>query len=204
MRPRITAKRARREGVNLDGRDKIARILAKRPYAPGVHGPTSRTRMTDYGKQLREKQKAKWVYGLNEKQFSNLFKEATKKRGDTGITLIKMLESRLDNVVFRAGFVKTRASARQAVGHAQFDVNGKKVNIPSYRVKSGDIISVRVSKRQKGLWKQLEESLKNRPASSWLTVDAQGLSIKVTGAPTDDELKQQPFDAKQIVEFYSR
>lgn len=204
MRPKITAKRARREGVNLDGREKIARILAKRPYAPGVHGPTSRTRMTDYGKQLREKQKAKWVYGLNEKQFSNLFKEATKKRGDTGLTLITLLESRLDNVVFRGGFVKTRAAARQAVGHAQFDVNGVKVNIPSYRVKSGDVIRVRANKRNKGLWKELEESLKNRPASSWLAVDPKELSIKVTGAPTAEELKQQVFDAKQIVEFYSR
>lgn len=204
MRPKITAKRARREGVNLDGRDKIARILAKRPYAPGVHGPTSRTRMTDYGKQLREKQKAKWIYGLNEKQFGNLFKEATRKRGDTGITLIQLLESRLDNVVFRGGFAKTRAAARQAVGHAQFDVNGQKVNIPSFRVKPGDIIRVRDNKRSKGLWKTLEETLKNNPALSWLTVDAKEYAIKVTGTPTAEELKQQPFDAKQIVEFYSR
>jgi small subunit ribosomal protein S4 len=204
MRPKITAKRARREGVNLDGREKIARILAKRPYAPGVHGPTSRTRMTDFGKQLREKQKARWIYGLNEKQFSNLFKEASKKRGDTGKTLLELLESRLDNVVFRAGFVKTRAAARQAVGHAQFDVNGKKVNIPSYRVRSGDIIRVREIKRGKGLWKTLEEALKNRPPSSWLTVDAKELAIKITGKPTEEELKQNPFDTKQIVEFYSR
>lgn len=204
MRPKITAKRARREGINLDGREKIARILAKRPYAPGVHGPTSRTRMTDFGKSLREKQKARWIYGLNEKQFGNLFKEASKKRGDTGLMLLSLLESRLDNVVFRAGFVKTRAAARQAVGHAQFDVNGKKVNIPSYRVKSGDVIRVRETKRGKGLWKGLDEALKNRAASSWLTVDAKELAIKVTGSPTEDELKQQPFDTKQIVEFYSR
>ena len=204
MRPKIIAKRARREGVNLDGRDKIARILAKRPYAPGVHGPTSRTRMTDYGKQLREKQKAKWIYGLNEKQFSNLFKEASKKRGDTGILFVRLLESRLDNAVFRSGFAKTRAAARQAVGHAQFDVNGKKVNIPSFRVKSGDVISVRANKRQKGLWKELAEALKNKAALSWITTDAGGLSFKITSMPTDDELKQQPFDAKQIVEFYSR
>lgn len=204
MRPKITAKRARREGVNLDGRDKIARILAKRPYAPGVHGPTSRTRMTDFGKQLREKQKARWIYGLNERQFSNLFKEATKKRGDTGMTLVQLLESRLDNVIFRAGFAKTRAAARQFVGHAQFDVNGKKVNIPSYRVRVGEVIRVRATKKQKGPWKVLEEALKNQKPSSWLTVDGKDLSIKVTGQPTAEELKQQPFDARQIVEFYSR
>jgi small subunit ribosomal protein S4 len=120
------------------------------------------------------------------------------------LTLVQLLESRLDNVVFRAGFAKTRAAARQAVGHAQFDVNGQKVNIPSYRVRPGDVIRIRDIKRQKGNWKALEESLKNHPASSWLTVDAKELSIKVTGTPTADELKQQPFDAKQIVEFYSR
>jgi small subunit ribosomal protein S4 len=204
MRPKITAKRARREGINLDGREKIARILAKRPYAPGVHGPTSRTRMTDYGKQLREKQKARWVYGLNERQFSNLFQEAFRKGGDTGITLVQLLESRLDNVVFRAGFAPTRAAARQAVGHGQFTVNGKNVDIPSYRVRSGDVIQVRATKRGKGLWKSTEESLKNYKTQSWIAVDAKELSAKVTGAPTADELKQQPFDPKMIVEFYSR
>lgn len=204
MRPKITAKRARREGINLDGREKIARILAKRPYAPGVHGPTSRTRMTDYGKQLREKQKAKWIYGLNEKQFSNLFKEASRKRGNTGMMFIRLLECRLDNAVFRAGFAKTRAAARQAVGHAQFNVNGKKVNIPSYRVRAGETVSVRQNKRQKGLWKDLAEALKNQAALSWITVDPAALSFKITGMPTDEELAQQPFDAKQIVEFYSR
>ncbi|MEN9557663.1 MAG: hypothetical protein RL141_32 [Candidatus Parcubacteria bacterium] len=204
MRPRITAKRARREGVNLDGREKIGRILAKRPYAPGVHGPTSRTRMTDYGKQLREKQKARWIYGLNERQFGNVFKEAFRRGGDTGETLVRLLESRLDNVIFRAGFAKTRAAARQAVSHAQFDVNGRKVNIPSYRVKAGEVIRVRDIKRGKGLWKTLEEALKNQKSVSWVTIDPQALQIKVTGTPTAEEVKQQPFDAKMIVEFYSR
>jgi small subunit ribosomal protein S4 len=204
MRPRITAKRARREGVNLDGREKISRILAKRPYAPGVHGPTSRTRMTDYGKQLREKQKARWIYGLNERQFSNLFQEAFRKGGDTGETLLRLLESRLDNVAFRAGFAPTRAAARQAVGHGQFEVNGVHVDIPSYRVKAGDVVRVRETKRKKGLWSTLEETLKNHKAQSWLSIEAKDLSAKVTGAPTAEELKQQPFDPKMIVEFYSR
>lgn len=204
MRPKITAKRARREGINLDGREKIARILAKRPYGPGVHGPNNRSRMTDYGKQLREKQKARYVYGLNERQFNNLFKEAFRKGGDTGETLVKLLEARLDNVVFRAGFAPTRAAARQAVGHGQFTVNGKNVDIPSFRVRAGDVIRVRENKRNKGLWKTLEETLKNHKPQSWVSVDTKDLSAKVTGAPTAEELKQQPFDPKMIVEFYSR
>ena len=126
---KITAKRVRREGLNLDGREKMARILSKRPYAPGVHGPTGRTRMTDYGKQLREKQRAKLVYGLMERQFHNLFEKAEHMKGDTGENLVRLLETRLDNVVFRSGFAKTRASARQLVSHAHVDVNGAKVNI---------------------------------------------------------------------------
>ncbi len=201
---KITAKMSRREGVNLDGRDKISRILAKRPYAPGVHGPSSRTRQTDYGKQLREKQKCRRIYGMMEKQFRNLFEEAARRKGDTGALFMKLLESRLDNVIFRSGFAKTRAMARQFVGHAMFDVNGVKVNIPSYRVKAGDLITVRQTKKSKGPWKELAEQLKNHQMPSWLTVDPTELSVRVTGAPTDDELKNQPFDVKPIVEFYSR
>jgi len=195
---------SRREGVNLDGREKIDRILSKRPYAPGVHGPTSRRRITDYGKQLREKQKAKRVYGLTEKQFRNTFEEAAKKRGDTGEFFVRILESRFDNVVFRAGFAKTRAMARQFVGHAMFDVNDKKVNIPSYRLKEGDVISVRKNKKGKGPWKNLEETLKNHAVPSWMTIDPKEMTIKVTGGPNAEEVKQQPFDTKLIVEFYSR
>lgn len=201
---KLTAKMSRREGVNLDGREKIDRILQKRPYAPGVHGPRSRTRLTDYGKQLREKQKCKRIYGMTEKQFRNAFDDVSTKKGNTGELFLKVLESRLDNVVFRAGFAKTRAMARQFVGHAMFDVNGKKVDIPSYRVKEGDVVSVRANKKNKGPWKQLEDALKNRDLPSWLTVDPKELSIKITGGPNEEELKQQPFDTKLIVEFYSR
>jgi small subunit ribosomal protein S4 len=204
MKVKITAKMSRREGVNLDGREKISRILAKRPYVPGVHGPTSRTRTTDYGKQLREKQKCKRIYGLAERQFRNAFEEAARKRGDTGAMFIRLLESRLDNAIFRAGFAKTRAMARQFVSHAMFDVNGTKVNIPSYRVKAGDVVTVRANKKGKGPWKDLAEQVKNRQTPSWISIEPTELSIRVTGAPTDDELKNQPFDVTPIVEFYSR
>ncbi|MCR4256222.1 MAG: 30S ribosomal protein S4 [Candidatus Uhrbacteria bacterium] len=199
----VTAKHSRREGIPLTDASKHAKALARRPFAPGVHGPDSRTRMTDYGKQLREKQKAKRIYGLNERQFSNVFAEVSKKRGNTAEMLIQTLESRLDNVVFRAGFAKTRPAARQFVSHAHIEVNGKKVNVPSYRVRPGEVISVRESKKKKGNWAQTTETVANKTVPSWLSLDAGALSVKITGKPEGTEL-QQPFDIKLIVEFYSR
>ena len=181
----------------------MARILSKRPYAPGVHGPTGRTRMTDYGKQLREKQRAKLVYGLMERQFHNLFEKAEHMKGDTGENLVRLLETRLDNVVFRSGFAKTRASARQLVSHAHVDVNGAKVNIPSYRVSVGDLISIRTTKREKKNWKAFAESAVYVDAPSWITSNPADLSAKITSVPAGEELKQI-FDVKPIVEFYSR
>lgn len=199
----VTAKHSRREGIPLTDASKHAKALARRPFAPGVHGPDSRTRMTDYGKQLREKQKAKRIYGLNERQFSNVFAEVSKKRGNTAEMLIQTLESRLDNVVFRAGFAKTRPAARQFVSHAHIEVNGKKVNVPSYRVRPGEVISVRENKKKKGNWTKTTETVAKKEVPSWLSLDAGALSVKVTGKPEGTEL-QQPFDTKLIVEFYSR
>lgn len=203
MRLRITAKRVRREGINLDGREKMARILAKRPYAPGVHGPTGRVRMTDYGKQLREKQRAKLVYGVMERQFRKTFEKATQMKGDTGENLVRLLELRLDNAMFRAGFAKTRAGARQLVSHAHVNVNNKKVTIPSYQVKPGDILSVSENKREKKQWKAFAENVAQSETPSWITANLQALEAKVTSVPAGDDLKQV-FDPKPIVEFYSR
>lgn len=203
MRMKVTAKRVRREGLNLDGREKMGRILAKRPYPPGVHGPNSRSRMTDYGKQLREKQRAKLVYGVMERQFRNTFDTATRIKGDTGENLVRLLELRLDNVLFRAGFAKTRASARQLVSHAHVEVNGKKVTIPSYKVSVGDLIAIRALKREKKNWKSFVEATVKIETPSWMTTDLKALTTKVTSVPSGDELKQV-FDVKPIVEFYSR
>lgn len=199
----ILAKHSRREGIPLSDRTAHSKALARRPYAPGVHGPTSRTRQTDYGKQLREKQKAKRIYGLNERQFRNLFDEAVAKRGDSGQTLITLLEQRLDNAVYRAGFAKTRAAARQAVSHAHFLVNEKKVNVPSYRVRVGETITLRQNKRQKALWKGIEDGLSKRETPSWVAVRAADYAAQITAVPAGQDL-QQPFDVKLIVEFYSR
>ena len=203
MRPKITAKRVRREGINLDGREKMNRILTKRPYAPGVHGPTSRTRQTDYGAQLREKQRAKLVFGIMEKQFRNYFDKASNMKGDSGVNLVTLLERRLDSVLFRAGFAKTRASARQIVGHKHVTVNGKLVNIPSYQVKVGDIVSIRDQKRGKGIWKLFSDTTKSVTTPSWISTNLAELSSKITSMPVGDDLKQV-FDPKRIVEFYSR
>lgn len=203
MKLKVNAKRVRREGLNLDGRDKMARILAKRPYGPGAHGPTSRTRMTDYGKQLREKQRAKLVFGVMEKQFRNYFDKATGMKGDTGENLIRLLELRLDNAVFRAGFAKTRAAARQIVSHAHVEVNGKRVDIPSYQVRPGEVISIRKGKKEKKQWKAFSEATQKVETPSWITTDLKDLAAKVVSVPAGDELKQV-FDPKPIVEFYSR
>lgn len=198
---KITCKMCRREGVSLCGREKCA--LKRRPYAPGVHGPTGGSRMTDYGKQLREKQKAKRLYGVSEAQFRNYFKKATAMKGDSGENLVRLLEMRLDNAVYRSGFVKTRPAARQAVSHAQFEVNGKKVDVASYEVKPGDIIKVRENKKQKGSWKSLIEQPVATEAPSWISANPKVLEAKVTSKPAGEELKQV-FDPKLIVEFYSR
>ncbi|MDD5437814.1 MAG: 30S ribosomal protein S4 [Patescibacteria group bacterium] len=177
--------------------------VARRPFPPGVHGPERGSRMTDYGKQLREKQKAKRLYGLSETQFSNYFKASVKMKGDSGVNLVRSLESRLDNAIYRAGFAKSRAAARQIVSHSQVQVNNHKVNIPSFRVKQGDVITVQERKKSKSTWKNLSEEIKSYVAPSWLTVDAANLTFKVTGEPMGEELKQI-FEPKLIIEYYSR
>lgn len=198
---KITCKMCRREGVSLCGREKCA--LKRRPYAPGAHGPTGGSRMTDYGKQLREKQKAKRLYGLSETQFRNYFEKASAMKGDSGENLVRMLEMRLDNAVYRSGLAKTRPAARQAVSHAQFNVNGRKVDVASYQIKPGDVIAIRENKKQKGLWKTLAENPIAKETPSWITFDPKAMEAKITSKPAGEELKQL-FDPKRIVEFYSR
>lgn len=191
----------RREGVSLCGREKCA--FKRRPYPPGVHGQTGRTRLSGYGIQLREKQKAKRLYNLMEKQFRNYFEKATNTRGDSGMLLVQMLETRLDNTIYRLGFAKTRRQARQMVSHGFVNVNGEKVDIPSYHVRVGEQISVREEKRQKGLLQGIDEQLAKHTLPSWLTVGTDKLSGKVISVPEGEDLKTV-FDPKLIVEFYSR
>ena len=139
---------SRRLGVNIFENDKGSKALNKRPYPPGEHGRSRRRQPSEYLLQLQEKQKAKYIYGVLERQFSNLYKEASRQKGVTGENLLRMLEQRLDNMVFRAGWASTRPQARQFVSHGMINVNGKRVDIPSYRVRKGDVISLREKSRQ--------------------------------------------------------
>ncbi len=195
-------KLSRREGVNLFGKAKSP--LQKRNYPPGVHGPSQKVRLSTYGQQLREKQKAKRIYGLMEKQFVNYYKKALSKKGDTGEILVQLLESRLDNVVFRSGLAETRAQARQMVTHGFFEVNGKKVDIPSYSCKVGDIVAVKENKRNKNLIKDITKKWSTKQEIvNWLAPDYKNLSFKLVTAPTVDQ-QALLFDTRAIIEFYSK
>ena len=164
---------------------------------------TSRRKVSEYSLQLKEKQKAKFIYGVLEKQFRKYFEIASNKKGVTGENLLQILESRLDNVVYRLGFGTSRAQARQLVTHAQFEVNGKKVNIPSYLVKAGDVITVRENKKDNGTIKvNVEESAK-RPVPAWLEKDTENLSGKVIRLASREDI-DIPIEEHLIVELYSK
>ena len=199
--------RCRREGEKLFlkgdrcGTAKCA--FTRRSYPPGVHGPKGKVRLTGYGTQLREKQKARRIYSILEKQFKNYFIKASKKKGDTSDFLLQLLEMQLDNVVYRLGFARSRQQARQVVGHGLILVNNKKVNIPSFQVKAGQTISVKPSMLEKPLFQNLPQILKKHETPNWLAMDIGKLEGKVLGTPKKEEVKTQ-FDPKLIVEFYSR
>src|SRR6266581_1998033 len=162
--------------------DKCA--FERRGYAPGEHGKSRRIKETNYGQQLREKQKARRIYGLLERQFRHYFEKAATSKGVTGETLLQMLETRIDNVVFRLGFAPNRASARQLVRHGHVRVNGRKVDIPSYRLEVGDVVSMREKSRQLGVVLNSLEARKGQSAPEWLDLSADTLSGRVTSIPT--------------------
>lgn len=181
---------------------KDAKVLQKRPYAPGVHGQ-GRSRLSEYGIQLREKQKAKISYGIMERQFENYFNKALKQAGVTGDNLLKLLELRLDNVVFRLGFAETRAQARQLVSHGFIEVNGKKVDIPSFGTKVGANVAIRTVKQKSGYVERLKEKLKAVKTQEWLELNPVKFSGKVLSQPTPD-LIGNTINTQLIVEHYSR
>lgn len=178
--------------------------VVKKNYPPGVHGPKGRaTRQSGYNMQLREKQKAKRIYNLMEDQFKNSFARAIKQKGDAGENLLKILETRLDNVAYRLGFADSRAQARTLVSHGHFNVNGKKVNIPSYNVKVGDIIKVKESSRKSKQFSILSEKIKKIEVPGWLNLDVKEFSAKVLHLPAKENFEMK-INAPMIVEFYSR
>ena len=180
--------------------DKCA--IARRGYAPGQHGQ-GRKKMSEYGTQLREKQKAKHYYGLLENQFYHYFELASKMAGKTGENLLKVLESRLDNVVYRAGFAMSRPEARQLVSHGHFTVNGKAVNIPSYMVKAGDVVAIVEKSMSSDKIKGVLEANASRPALNWLSVDKNKAQATVVNLPERSEIDLQ-VEEQLIVELYSK
>ena len=174
--------------------------MERRGYAPGQHGQ-GRSKASDYALQLREKQKTKRFYGLQETQFRNLFDKADRKQGITGENLLIMLETRLDNVVFRLGFASSRKEARQLVTHGHFTVNGKKVNIPSYTVKPGDVIKVKEKSTNSPKFKEVKEMTITVP--EWVSVDVEKLEGKVLSVPTREQI-DTPVAEHLIVELYSK
>jgi len=197
----------RREGIKLF--IKGARCVStrcsfdKRGYSPGQHGQRRRSKVSDYGMQLREKQKVKRIYGVLEKQFRGYFQKSEKQKGVTGEILLQMLERRLDNVVFRSCFSASRAQARQMVKHNNITVNGTKVNIPSYLIKKDDVISMNVAEESR---KKIEEGMKvnkDRGVPKWIDLDEPKLSAAILNLPDRDDVAF-PIDEQLIVELYSK
>jgi small subunit ribosomal protein S4 len=191
---------SRRFGVPIFGPTKY---LERRNYGPGVHGPKSRRKTTDYGLGLIEKQKLRYYYGLMEKQFRGVYEKAKNKRGITGETMLQILETRLDNVAFHLGFGNTRAAARQLVGHGHVTVNGRKVSISSYALKVNDVISIKNNNVSRQLATKNLEISTSRSVPDWMTLNKEEFKGTVMRIPTRDEI--QPIANEQaVVEFYSR
>jgi small subunit ribosomal protein S4 len=195
---------SRRLGVNIFENEKGRKALERRPFPPGTHGRTRRRNAgSEYLAQLQEKQKAKYIYGLLERQFRKTYEEANRMQGPTGENLLRLLELRLDNVVFRMGFASSRPQARQLVGHGHFAINGVPTNIPSYQLKPGDKVEVRESRRNREPFKTAKETLRSHNAPEWLSIDAANLAGTVADVPRRD---QMPLDLNEqlVVEYYSR
>ncbi|GIX50004.1 MAG: 30S ribosomal protein S4 [Limisphaera sp.] len=192
---------SRRFGIPIFGDSKY---LERRNYPPGVHGPkAARRKLTDYALGLMEKQKLRYYYGLQERQFRRVYEQALRRRGVTGETMLQILEMRLDNVVYRLGFAPTRPAARQMVAHGHIRVNGRKVTIPSFAVKVGDVIEPKDSDVSRQLVHRGLESSTSRPVPDWVSVNRDALRGVVMRVPTRDEI--QPIANEQaVVEFYSR
>ena len=200
---RIRGKLVRKFGVNVFGNPKYDKLLNRKPYAPGQHGQTRRRRLSNYGVQLQEKQKIKSMYGLLEKQFRNYFTKAENMSGETGTNLLQMLESRLDNIVYRISFAPTRPAARQLVNHGHFLVNDKRVNIPSYILKSGDKIQVREKSKKMDLILDSMKRIKGDIDLPWLELDKGKMQGSFLGMPERDQI-DQTIKEQLVVELYSK
>ncbi len=197
------ARQCRREGKNLFASPKYQKILGRSPNIPGMHGGKRLGKMTEYAKQLREKQAAKRMFGLSEKQFHRYFEKADRSKVVTGDKLLELLERRFDNALFRAGFAVTRMQARQFASHGLFTLNGRRVDIPSVELKVGDIIEVKASKKKSPIFTQNKEEMKDYVVPDWMKVDAGALKIEILSIPETKHFEQM-INTQAIVEFYSR
>lgn len=194
------AKLCRRLGANLFGAEKYTKILRRRQSKPGVHG-SKFTKKSEYGRQLDEKQKARFVFGLSEKQMQNYFAKASSQAGDTGQNLLRLFERRIDNVIYISQFAVTRMQARQMVSHGHFKVNGRRVDIPSIVVRPGDKIELLTKHADSTLYSGLDKLKDYSP--KWLKVDLKKFAVEVLALPEKDDLEKS-IDSQLIVEFYSR
>lgn len=194
-------KQCRRIGESVCGKAKCA--ITKRNYPPGQHGLKNKRRLTEYGLQLREKQKAKLLYGILERQFAKYYVTASRQEGNTGDLLLRLLENRFDNVIYRAGYATTRRQARQLVTHGHFQVNGVNCNVPSRVVKVGDVITIKPSSQKAEYFKEIPNGMKMHDVPGWLEVTSETLTAKVQAVPTPADAEQS-IAVNLIVEYYSR
>ena len=196
-------KLVRKFGENIFGNPKYDKLLNRKAYPPGQHGQSRRSKLSNYGVQLQEKQKIKFTYGLLEKQFRNNFEKAEKMVGETGINMLQLLEKRLDNVVYKLGFAPSRPSSRQLVTHKHFLVNNKVVNIPSYKVKPGDVIQVREKSKKLDIIIDSLRRIKGDIDLSWLEINKAKMRGVFLSVPERDEI-ELTFNEQLVVELYSK
>ncbi len=198
-------RQSRREKIDLFPRSSMGsktKFAERADVPPGMHGQ-NRQKLSNYGLQLREKQKVKHVYGVYEKQFRNYYEKAAKSKGVTGVTLLMFLERRLDNVIYRMGVVNSRRQARQSVSHGHVQVNGRKVSVPSYQINVGDVITLAASDKMKEMFKKAYDQHKDTDATQWLTVDIENFKATVKKLPERSDV-QMPIQEQLIVELYSK
>jgi small subunit ribosomal protein S4 len=194
-------KQSRKLGIALS--NKANKYMERRPYGPGQHGKGKRMKVSEYALQLKEKQKMKYIYGVLERQFRTYFEKATRMKGKTGDNLVKLLELRLDNVIYRMGFAPTRRSARQLVTHGHFQVNKEKVNIPSFQLKTGDVITVREKSRQLDIIHNAMKRVKDASVYAWVSLDKAAMAGTFVRVPEREEIPMLA-NEQLVVELYSK
>ena len=200
------ARRVRRQGINIYGSEKYDKILSRKPYAPGMQAAarTGKGKISEYGKQLLEKQKACYTYGIQDRMLRGIYKEASRTVGQTDAMMHTSLERRLDSTLYRAGFANTRMQARQFISHGLFTVNGKRVTIASHRVEVGDKIKVRDNRKGSPVFAPILAAHERYTAPDWLSVDKATISIEIKALPVEEKHFDQAIDMRKVIGFYSR